>query len=136
MIRFALIGGVCTGIQYLLLGLLHGRFDWPAVWASACGYLVSAICSYLLNYRFSFEPNRSLTQGAWRYALIVAAGLAFNSMVLSGLLALGMAVLPAQIIATGVVFVLNYQLSRRWAFSATTPPANEPRLAPQSLSAS
>jgi putative flippase GtrA len=117
MIRFAVIGLLCTAIQYLLLAALHGLAGWNAVIASSLGYAVSAVVSYLLNYRFSFDSTRSLGQGAWRYGLVVATGLAMNSLCLAALLSVGLALLPAQIITTGAVFLFNYQLSRAWAFN-------------------
>jgi putative flippase GtrA len=120
MIRFAMIGLICTAIQYGLLALLHGWAGWNAVAASGIGYGASAVLSYLLNYRFSFDSTRSLGQGAWRYAVVVAFGLATNSVCLAGLMSAGIPVLFAQVITTGVVFALNYQLSRSWAFSSSS----------------
>jgi putative flippase GtrA len=58
LVRFGLVGGVATAIQYVILvALVHAGVAPPV--GSAIGFVVSAFGNYLLNYHFTFRSRES-----------------------------------------------------------------------------
>ena len=115
-IRFALVGGVATGIQYvILIALVHGRDMSPAV-ASTIGYVASAGVNYFLNYRFTFRSNRSHGPALLKFALLASVGLLINAGLMKLLVGLGWYYVLAQVCATGVVLLWNFFGNSVWTF--------------------
>ena len=116
-LRFATVGGITTAIQYfLLIVLVHGT-GMRAVWASTAGFVVSAVCNYLLNYRFTFRSNAKHRQAIVMFFIVAGVGLALNALIM--LIAteyLHIHYLLAQILSTGVVLLWNFTGNRLWTF--------------------
>lgn len=119
LVRFALVGGVATAIQYaILIVLVREAGAWPTT-ASGIGFVVSAIGNYLLNYYFTFRSRRSHGAALAKFLLLAAGGLAINSLLMQWLVAAaGLNYLVAQVCATGVVFLWNFAGNSLWTFGA------------------
>ena len=116
-LRFATVGGIATLIQYLILIALVQGVNMHAVWASSIGFVVSAICNYLLNYRFTFRSNARHRQAMVKFFLVAGVGLVLNGLIM--LVAteyLHVYYLLAQILATGLVLLWNFTGNRLWTF--------------------
>jgi putative flippase GtrA len=127
LLRFLLVGGICTALQYLVLviGVEFARVD--AVFASASGFLLSAVVNYLLNRRFTWASQAPHRVAARRFATVLVIGLVLN--------VLGMRLLHgylhwhyvfAQVLTTVVTLLWNFTGHRRWTFATaatTNPPA-------------
>lgn len=115
--KFCSVGLICTAIQYLLLVLLIEIISLQEVIASAAAYGCSAIVNYLLNYHLTFQVTvRHQTAGV-KFAVMVLLGLFSNTLLFY--IAFSHFNLPyiyAQIIATGLVLMQNFTLSKTWAF--------------------
>ncbi|QPF73701.1 GtrA family protein [Roseateles sp. DAIF2] len=114
---FALVGGLATAVQYLLMALLIDALGWPAVPASGLSYAISAALNYLLNRRYVFRSRVSHGVAGPRFLLIVLIGLALNM----GLLYIGVEMLDlhwllAQLFTTALVMLNNFLLAKFWAF--------------------
>jgi len=118
LLRFLLVGGFCTALQYLVLvtGVEFARVD--AVYASASGFLLSAVVNYLLNRRFTWASLAPHRVAARRFATVLLIGLALN--------VLGMRLLHgylhwhyvfAQVLTTVVTLLWNFTGHRRWTFA-------------------
>ena len=114
--RFTLVGGVATAIQYAVLVLLvrAGRLDPTA--ASSIGFAVSAVVNYLLNYRFTFRSDRPHGPAAAKFALLAGAGLLINAAIMHLLVGILMPYLLAQVCATLVVLLWNFIGNSMWTF--------------------
>jgi putative flippase GtrA len=122
LVRFALVGGVATGIQYgVLIVLVREAGVWPTV-ASAIGFVVSAGCNYLLNYHFTFRSSHSHSTAVVKFLTLAAVGLAINSTLMQVLVGAGWHYLLAQVCATAVVFLWNFAGNSLWTFRAYTGP--------------
>lgn len=116
LVRFALVGGVATGVQYLtLIALVREAGIWPPV-ASAIGFVVSAVGNYLLNYYFTFRSGRSHGVAAAKFMALAAVGLAINSVLMQVLVGAGWHYILAQVCATVVVFLWNFVGNSLWTF--------------------
>ena len=114
--RFALVGGVATGVQYVtLIALVREAGIWPPV-ASAIGFVVSAVGNYLLNYYFTFRSRRSHGVAVAKFMTLAGVGLAINSVLMQVLVAAGWHYILAQVCATVVVFLWNFVGNSLWTF--------------------
>lgn len=116
-LRFLLVGGGATVLQYLIMAALIASVGMAPVAASTTGFLISAGFNYWANSRFTFQCNSGgHRQNLPRFILTLCAGLLINSGVLHGLLLLNVPILIAQLAATGVVFIWNYTVNAAWTF--------------------
>jgi putative flippase GtrA len=124
LLRFLLVGGFCTALQYMVLvaGVEFAHAD--AVIASAAGFLVSAVVNYLLNRRFTWASNVPHGRAVRRFITVLLIGLALN--------VLGMRLLHgylhwhyvfAQVLTTVVTLLWNFTGHRDWTFA--TPAATK-----------
>jgi putative flippase GtrA len=117
VVRFLIVGGVATIIQYsALIGMVE-RWHWNAVVASSLGYFLSAIANYLLNYYFTFRSDNQHRVAIARFAAVAAAGFVLNALLME-LLAekLHIAYVFSQILATVATLIWNYWANSRWSF--------------------
>lgn len=115
--RFLLVGGLCTGLQYLLLvGLVEG-LGLSATIASTIGYAASSVVNYSLNYYFTFNSAERHGRSVPRFLLIGVFGLFLNGAVtFVGTDIYGVHYLLAQAAATAVTLLWNFLANLRWTF--------------------
>jgi len=116
-LRFATVGGIATAIHYLILVALVHVASMNAVWASTVGFIVSAVCNYSLNYRFTFRSNVDHRRAVVKFFIVAGVGLVLNSftmLIASGYLRVHY--LLAQVLATGLVLLWNFAGNRLWTF--------------------
>lgn len=114
--RFVIVGGVATVIQYALLILFVRGFGVAPTAASSAGFVVSAVVNYLLNYRFTFQSNRPHAPAMAKFGLLAGAGLLINAAIMHLLVAAGVHYLLAQVCATAVVLFWNFVGNSFWTF--------------------
>ncbi|WP_051687424.1 GtrA family protein [Microbulbifer sp. HZ11] len=112
---FLLVGGLATGVQYLLLILLVEVVGMFAVMASVIAYGASAVINYLLNFYITFEGQAGHRQALPRFAGVVMVGLGVNTVSFTLLLIL-FPYLLAQVGATLVTLVCNFVLHQFWVY--------------------
>jgi putative flippase GtrA len=116
--RFLLVGGLCTGLQYvLLIALVEGAALSPTL-ASTIGYLASSAVNYLLNYSFTFRSAAQHRHALPKFVLISSVGLILNAAItFAGTALLGVQhYLLAQVAATCVTLLWNFFANHRWTF--------------------
>jgi putative flippase GtrA len=116
-VRFLIVGGVATIIQYsALIGMVE-RWHWNAVVASSLGYLLSAIANYLLNYYFTFRSDNQHRVAIARFAAVAAAGFVLNALIMELLAGkLHVPYVLSQILSTAVTLIWNYWANSKWSF--------------------
>lgn len=115
--RFLVVGAVTTALQYLVLVIAVEFFATRADLGSALGYLFSAGVSYVANRRYTFNSDAPHAQAAFRFVVILLAGLTLNTLCMS-LLAehWGVPYIAAQLIATAIATVWNFLGHALWSF--------------------
>jgi len=117
--RFAVVGAVATVLQYVLLWLLVRFAAADPVLASGLGFVASAVLNYELNRRLTFRSDVAWFIGLRRFAVVAAAGLVLNVVVVALLhRGAGAHYLLAQLVATVIVLSWNFLLNRLWTFEA------------------
>ncbi len=121
---FVLVGCAAAVGHYGLLVVLVELAGAPAVPASAAGFVVGGVISYLLNYRFVFNSDGQHLPTAGRFLAVATTGLALNSAIMWVLTHwLPLHYLLAQVIATGTVMLWSYGANRFWTFGTKAPGA-------------
>jgi putative flippase GtrA len=119
LLRFLLVGGLCTLLQYLVLVAGVELLGADAVLASATGFLSSASVNYFLNRRYTWSSELAHGVAVRRFIAVVAIGLALN--------VLGMRLLHgylrwhyvlSQVLTTVLTLSWNFAGHRRWTFAA------------------
>ena len=116
-LRYTGAGAIGTVFHYaVLIGLVQlAHLD--AVIASTAGALAGALVNYAINHRYTFTSERAHGHALPRFALVAAAGIALNALVMTAVLTLaGPHYLVAQVVATGTVLAAGYLANRAWTF--------------------
>ncbi|MDB5814151.1 MAG: hypothetical protein JWN23_1268 [Rhodocyclales bacterium] len=116
LLRFLLVGGTATALQYLIMAALIHFLTMDAVLASGIGFVISAVFNYWANARFTFRSGSSHRQGIPRFLVTLGAGCLINVVVLYGLTRLGVSIILSQLMTTGVVLIWNYTINAIWTF--------------------
>lgn len=86
---------------------------------SGAGFLAALGLSYGLNRHWTFGTGRPGIGSLWRYALVCTLGLGVNTGLTLALVQwLHWGYLAAQLSVIFIVPVMNFLLSRHWAFDA------------------
>jgi putative flippase GtrA len=127
-IKFAVIGGAATLLQFLFLGLFVELFGMAPTLASASSYCCSAIFNYLANYYLTFGSTSSHKQTLPKFVVTVAVGMAlsttlfavFNYLLTNFLLTntnlINSAYLIAQLFATLLTLIVNFLMHKFWIY--------------------
>lgn len=118
LVRFLLVGGSATLLQFLLLALLVEWLSVYPVFASAAAYSLSAMFNYWLNYHFTFTSRSRHWRTLPKFVLVALIGLTVNTGCFA-LLAIFFHYIPAQVVATGVTLVNNFILHQYWIYRRT-----------------
>lgn len=116
LVRFVMVGGSATLLQFVLLFIFVEYGHLNKVLASAFSFALSAIYNYLMNYYFTFASEKSHVETASKFVLVAALGLAINSSTFALLIYLGLHYLIAQVGATAVTLVVNFLLHKIWIY--------------------
>lgn len=117
-VRYFVVGGIATAIQYAILILLVRGLGMAATPASSIGFVLSAGVNYLLNYSFTFQSNRPHGPAAAKFGVLAGMGLLINAAIMRLMTGAGMQYLIAQIFATGVVLLFGFISNTIWTFGA------------------
>ena len=116
-IRYAGAGLIGTAAHYAVLVVLVQGLSIDVVIASTVGAIAGAGINYALNHRFTFASRELHRRALPRFAVVAAAGIVLNGLVLAAMLALvGPHYLVAQVVATLAVLVAGYLANRAWTF--------------------
>jgi len=82
--RFAIVGGITAGIDYLVLFILVEYFSLNYLIATAIGFFIGSTLNYILSLLFVFEGGRFKTKFAEFSVFIIftALGLALNHLIM------------------------------------------------------
>jgi putative flippase GtrA len=119
IVRYLVVGGIATAIQYAILVFLVRGFGMAPTAASSIGFVLSAVVNYLLNYRFTFQSDRPHGPAAAKFGVLAATGLLLNAVVMRLMTRAGVHYLIAQICATGVVLFWGYIGNSLWTFGVS-----------------
>jgi len=115
--RFLLVGGLCTGLQYLLLIGLVKQMGFSPTISSTVGYLASSGVNYWLSHRFTYASASLHRTAMPRFLAVGLCGMILNAAIMylcSNWL--GVNYLLAQVAATCCTLVWNFIANLLWTF--------------------
>lgn len=118
LIKFGLTGGVATALHYVVYALGLYIFGFSAGLSTAIGYFAGSVLSYVVNYKFTFKSNADhKTALTLFYIMVILAG-TLNTLIVAFAADLSnIDPWVSQILATAVVFIVNFIVSRKWVFT-------------------
>lgn len=122
--KFLLVGAGNTLVGYGVTFFLYNLALWPPVLASAAGYLVGAVMSFLLNRYFTFHSKEAFWPSAVKFAVNVAVLWLLTTPLLQPWLAKKLQSVfvekwannVALVVCMGLYTILNYFGQRFFAF--------------------
>ena len=117
-LRFALVGLFGTAAHYgLLIGLVELAGASPVL-GSTLGALAGAIVNYILSWHFVFNARRTHSGAFPRFLMTAAVSAGLNGALMALLVnVMGLfSYIPAQVLVTIILSVLNFLVSRYWTF--------------------
>lgn len=120
-LRFGVVGTANTVVTLAILWGLRDGLGWPVWVASATGYAVGIIQSYLLNRGWTFAGGVPVPVGRQMLrflAVNIVCGLIFSG--LTSLAAPGLGVRIGSLVALVPVTLLSFVLQRRYVFGSPT----------------
>ncbi len=115
-LRFCLVGGTATLIQYVVMIALVQLTGMNATLASGIGFCLSAVFNYLVSRAYVFESARAHGTAASRYLAMIAGGLLLNTACMAALQWLGLNYLVSQVLTTLVLLFFNFTMASNWVF--------------------
>ncbi|WP_296942727.1 GtrA family protein [uncultured Massilia sp.] len=114
--KFAAVGGLGTGLHYLVLVVLVTLLHVAPGRAAFAGAAAGACLVYLLNRRYTFASDADHRRTLPRFVALAVAGALLNGLLVGLLSGAGLHFLLAQVVATAVVLVINFIVSKTWIF--------------------
>lgn len=122
LLTFGIVGSIGTACHYAVLVILVELAAAHPVVSSSLGFAIGAIVNYGLNYRYTFRSSQPHSRAFSRFAAVACCGALLNALLVYGLVGpLGIHYLLAQFIATAAVVLVNFLLSKFWAFDDRQP---------------
>lgn len=118
-VKFVLVGGMTTVINFLIYGILLLGFDVHYLPAATIAFIVATLNSYTFNRRWTFRAGAHRNSRLVKFAIVQLFGLAINLAVLAFLVEhVGFEdhKLLAQVISNGFVVLSNYTGNKFWTF--------------------
>lgn len=121
LLRFSIVGGIATLVQYLILIALVMASDFSPAIASTIGFVISSLVNYILNYSFTFKSSKPHTETLTRFLIISVCGLIINYLFMQiGTRAFNLHYLFVQLAATAATLLWNFSLNHLWSFRTTS----------------
>ena len=116
-LRFAVVGGIATIIQFSILVALVELQRANELIANAAGFVVAATANYLMNRYFTFSGTTSHAgYGLLKFAVTSLIGLGINSLIFKAFMSVGVYYMLAWAFATGLTLIWNYSAARLIVF--------------------
>ena len=117
LFRYLVSGGTAALLHFIVLISLVELADVDATVASMTGFCVATLLNYKLQFHWTFELSGPHGRIFTRYVLITFTMLGVNTIIFWVLYAeLNVLYIGAQVIATGVVTILNFVINKRYTF--------------------
>jgi putative flippase GtrA len=115
--RYFVSGGAAFLIHLATLSALVELFAVPAVVATGIGFIVALCANYTVQHTWVFKANGGHKTRFTRFVLVTVVTFALN-IALFRLLneVLGVWYLLSQIVASGVLFIVNFFVNRHYTF--------------------
>ncbi|MDJ0950176.1 MAG: GtrA family protein [Alphaproteobacteria bacterium] len=117
-ISYGLAGATAVAAHLLVLWCLVELAGTESTLASAIGFCCAVPINYLLQHRLVFSQRSNHVRFFVRYVVVTFAALGLNVALFStAVYVLGIHYMVAQVIATSIVFFVNFSVNRAYTFA-------------------
>jgi len=117
ILKYGIVGLLGTIVHIGVLALMVEVFQVNAVIGSIVGFVGALLCSYLLNYYWTFKSTHNHLSSFSRYLLVSLVGLGLNTLLMYVTVTiLKWWYIYGQLSVILIVPATNYMLNRFWAF--------------------
>lgn len=117
-VTYAAVGLIGTIAHYIILISLVELLDIPPVIATTSGFITGALINYVLNYKYTFRSQNKHLDTFSKFITTAILGGTINSMIMYiGTLITMANYIVVQILATGIVLLLNFFINKHWTFA-------------------
>ena len=128
-IRFALIGILNTGIDYVIYLVLTRYVEWfdeNKVAATSIAFIIAATNSYFLNKIWTFkDKSKEVGTQYIKFFAVSVVGFGLNAIIFYFLLRFGLYDIFAKVLTTGVVLFWNFLANKFWTFKQKDKTSNK-----------
>ena len=121
VVRYFCVGASAAAVDILLFAFFAGHLGYPYLLVGFVTFVLATAVNYVLSVRFVFESGVRFERHHEVMLVfgVSAVGLAINQAILYlGIGVLGLNLVLAKVIATGVVFGWNYAVRSGFVFKA------------------
>jgi len=124
-IKFALVGFLGAVIDFSLLNLFRGVFEWGLFWANTASVSAAIVSNFVWNRLWTFPESRTRKKRTQlpQFVLVNLIGLLINNFIVVGVDALLVPYIGepfsynvAKALAIGVVLFWNFGVNRLWTY--------------------
>lgn len=123
-VKFVLVGGMTTAINFLIYGILLLVFDVHYLPAATIAFILATLNSYTFNRKWTFRAGAHRNERLAKFVVVQLIGLGINLAMLAFLVehvSIGSFrfedhKLMAQVISNGFVVLSNYTGNKFWTF--------------------
>lgn len=119
LFRYLVAGGTAAVLHLVVLILFVELTNVNATVASAIGFFLAVCLNYTLQYHWTFGLSEPHCRILTKYIVITTAMLGVNTVIFWVLFVkINVSYVIAQIIATGIVTVLNFTINKHFTFTS------------------
>lgn len=116
-IRFLIIGGISTTIDFLLYIFLYKVERFDIVLAKICSMLAASLFSYFLNKKWTFQNKKKKSlEMLLKYYGVFTTNVIVNVSINKLLFSLTKSIRIAFVVATGIATIVNYVMQKYIVF--------------------
>ena len=122
IIKFVIVGGISTVIDYIIFFILHDILKWNTIISNVLGFTVSVIYNYIASIRWVFDVNKDNDQKKQFIIFITLSiiGLIINTGIVYVCVdIIKLYSLIGKVIATAIVMVFNFITRKAFLEKAT-----------------
>ncbi len=124
-VKFSMVGALGAVIDFGLLNLMKGVFDWPLLWANTFSVSVAIMSNFTWNRLWTYPESRARKKRVQlvQFTVVNLIGLLINNLIVVGVDAI---LVPhigepwsynvAKALAIGVVLFWNFGINRLWTY--------------------
>jgi putative flippase GtrA len=117
LVRFAIAGGICTLLHFILTNVAVAAFRLDPVVSSSGAYLACVPISYLLQSRFAFRVNQDTKTQIAKFTFVSISGLLVSAAVMKWAVEKqGLPYWAGAAVVAGAIPVVNFALLSIWVF--------------------
>ena len=122
IIKFIIVGGISTIIDYIIFFILHDFLNWNTIISNIIGFTVSVIYNYIISIKWVFDVNKDNDPKKQFiiYIILSIIGLLINTAIVYFCVdIMKFYSLIGKVIATSIVMVFNFITRKMFLEKAT-----------------